>query len=72
MKNVSLTAFLLFLAPLLFFSSAHAQNAAPPQMVIPEPSYDFKEVSEGSVLEHTFQVLNKGGQVLEIMKVSPG
>jgi len=41
-------------------------------MVLPERFFDFKHVEEGKVVEHTFKVLNKGDQVLEIKKVNPG
>jgi len=41
-------------------------------MVMPETSHDFKEVEEGTVLEHSFQVMNQGSQVLEIKNVNPG
>jgi hypothetical protein len=41
-------------------------------MVLPERSFDFKEVEEGKVVEHVFKVLNKGSQVLAITRVNPG
>jgi hypothetical protein len=41
-------------------------------MVLPERSFDFKEVEEGKVLEHSFKILNKGNQPLEIKNVNPG
>ncbi len=41
-------------------------------MVLPERSFDFKEVEEGKVVEHAFKVSNKGNQVLEIRNVNPG
>jgi len=41
-------------------------------MVLPERSFDFKEVEEGKVVEHAFKVLNKGNQPLEIKNVNPG
>jgi hypothetical protein len=40
--------------------------------VLPERSFDFKEVEEGRTVEHSFKVLNKGDEVLEIRKVNPG
>jgi hypothetical protein len=43
-----------------------------PRIVIEEKSFDAKEVKEGEVIEHTFIVNNKGEEVLEIRKVSPG
>jgi hypothetical protein len=41
-------------------------------MLLPERSFNFGDVEEGKVVEHTFKVLNKGGQPLEIRKVNPG
>lgn len=52
--------------------SAHAQEVLVPKMVLKERVFDFKEVKEGEVLEHTFIVLNQGEETLEIKKVKPG
>jgi hypothetical protein len=41
-------------------------------MSIEENYFNFQEVTEGSVLTHTFKILNKGDQPLKIRKVSPG
>jgi len=49
-----------------------AEQSAGPKMVIKELEYDFKQVKEGDVIEHVFQVLNQGDQVLEIKDVRPG
>jgi hypothetical protein len=49
-----------------------AEQPAGPRMVIKEMEYDLKEVKEGDVIEHVFQVLNQGDQVLEIREVRPG
>jgi len=43
-----------------------------PVIVIPEKVFDFKEVKEGTVLEHIFKVYNKGNKVLNIKRVKPG
>jgi hypothetical protein len=59
----------------LFFalsSYALAGSVPAPKMVLTERRYDFKEVAEGSVVEHAFQVTNQGGGVLEIKNVNPG
>ena len=61
--------FLLCVAPL---SSGPAQTPSGPSMVLPERSFDFKDVEEGKVVAHAFKVLNKGNQVLEIRNVNPG
>ena len=51
---------------------AIAQDAKGPKMVLKERVFDFKEVKEGEVIEHTFRVLNQGEGILEIKKVKPG
>ena len=43
-----------------------------PQVMIPEKSYNFKEVEEGQTIEHSFTILNKGSEPLKIIKVRPG
>ena len=53
-------------------SSSLAQAPSGPSMVLPERSFDFKDVEEGKVVEHGFKVLNKGNQPLEIRNVNPG
>ncbi len=60
---------LLFFA---LFTSSFAQTPSGPSLVLPERSFDFKEVEEGRTVEHSFKVLNKGDEVLEIRKVNPG
>ena len=47
------------------------ETVSGPIMVIKEPSFDFKEVKEGATVEHTFRVLNKGDNALEIKRVKP-
>jgi len=41
-------------------------------MVLPERSFDFRDVEEGKIVEHAFKVLNKGSRPLEITNVNPG
>ena len=60
---------LLFFA---LFSSSSAQTPSGPSMVLPEKSFDFRDVEEGKTVEHAFKVLNKGNQPLEIKNVNPG
>jgi len=48
----------------------HAKDTSPgPSMMVNERAFDFKEVKEGSTVEHAFHVSNKGDQVLEIRTV---
>jgi len=62
-----------FLIIVIIFNLAPcwAQETLGPKMVLKENSFDFKQVKQGEVIEHAFQVLNKGDQPLEI-KVKPG
>jgi len=57
---------------LLSLQIAERSEAAGPKMVLPQKEADYKEIKEGEVLEHTFEVLNQGDQVLEIRNVRPG
>jgi len=56
----------------LFGYSATAQETKGPKVVLKEREFDFKDVKEGKVIRHTFQVLNQGDETLEIKKVTPG
>ena len=56
----------------LFGYSAPAQEIKGPNMVLKEREFDFKDVKEGKIIRHTFQVLNQGDETLEIKKVAPG
>ncbi len=72
MKRLFTPASLCFLLCFALLSFSQAQTPSGPSMVLPERSFDFKEVEEGKVLEHSFKVLNKGNQPLEIKNVNPG
>ena len=52
--------------------SAGAEAASGPKMVLKELEFDCGEVKEGAVIEHTFSVLNRGDETLEIIRVKPG
>ena len=43
-----------------------------PVIEFEEPTYDFKQVSQGEIVKHDFQVFNRGEAPLEIKKVRPG
>lgn len=43
-----------------------------PEIYIENPSYDAGDVMEGTVIEHVFTVQNRGEEILDIRKVSPG
>jgi hypothetical protein len=72
MKRVAMLALFCCMIFFFFSSAAPGQQVTGPQMVMTETSHDFKEVGEGAVLEHSFQVINRGSQVLEIKNVNPG
>ena len=72
MKLFSTLASLCVLLCVALTLSSAAQTPSGPSMVLPERFFDFKEVDEGKVIEHTFRVLNKGDQFLQIRKVNPG
>ena len=72
MKRVLTLAISCLMMSFFLCPPARAQNVAGPQMLMKETTHDFKEVDEGSVLEHSFKVENRGTQVLEIKNVNPG
>ena len=43
-----------------------------PVIEVEQPTYDFKQVSQGEVVKHDFRVSNRGEASLEIKKVKPG
>lgn len=49
-----------------------AQGHKGPRIAVQGREFDFKEVKEGTVLEHTFKILNKGDEPLKIISVRPG
>jgi len=57
---------------LALFTASFAQSSSGPSLFLPERSFDFRDVEEGKVVEHTFKVLNKGNELLEIRNVNPG
>ncbi len=43
-----------------------------PKVVFQETTYDAGKIKEGDPLIHDFVVMNKGDEVLNILKVKPG
>jgi hypothetical protein len=72
MKRFLMLPVMFFLVLVALPLSAPAGSATGPKMVMPEKHYDFKDVGEGVVIEHTFQVTNQGTEVLQIKNVNPG
>jgi len=56
----------------LWCNTTWAKVGKGPKIVLKEEIYDFNEVKEGEIVEHTFQVFNKGNQLLEIKDINPG
>ena len=67
--------FLIFIGTLsiaLCCTMAFGQDNKGPKMMVEGREFDFKEVKEGAVLEHTFKIFNKGNEPLKIISVKPG
>lgn len=71
-NRVLQTTLALFLIFTFWSHSALTQEGQGPKLVIKDDTIDLKEVKEGEVIEHTFQVFNQGDQTLEIKNVKPG
>jgi hypothetical protein len=67
--------FLIFIVTFVvipFSGMALGQDNKGPRMMVEGKEFDFKEVKEGTVLEHTFKVFNRGNEPLKIISVKPG
>ena len=76
-RRASALSVLLFtaLGVFIFFGGAPLvsdEAFAAPRMAFKEQIYDFKNVLEGEILTHTFQVMNEGDEPLRIEEVKPG
>ena len=49
-----------------------AQEVRGPKVFLKDQVFDFREVREGDIIEHVFEVSNQGDQTLEIKDVKPG
>ena len=72
MKKYAILPLTILFLYVIFPYSTQAQETKGPKLVLKEPVFDFKEVKEGQVLDHTFQIFNHGDQPLEIKRVNPG
>jgi hypothetical protein len=72
MKRVLQVALSILLLSVFWGHPVPAQENRGPKIVVKEPVFDFKEIKEGDVVQHTFKVLNEGDQILEIKSVRPG
>lgn len=57
--------------PLSLACAAPAEKGSGPRLHFEEMTFDFGQVVEGTMLEHTFKILNRGDQPLVIENVSP-
>lgn len=71
MRRLLLIIMGLFCVALLG-EAALGQNRKGPKIAVEEREFDFKEVKEGTDLEHTFKIFNKGDESLKIISVRPG
>ncbi|MEJ2587676.1 MAG: hypothetical protein P8165_08875 [Deltaproteobacteria bacterium] len=72
MKKQRLISLALVFLSCIWISPVFAEETTGPKVVIENPDFDFKSVDEGTVVEHTFKVLNQGDQTLKIFSVRPG
>ena len=56
----------------LWGNTVLGQDNKGPRISVEGREFDFKEVKEGTVLEHTFKILNIGNEPLKIISVRPG
>jgi hypothetical protein len=64
---------ILFLFAIIFsplFSAANEDFR--PEIYIENSNYDAGKVMEGTVIDHTFTIYNRGGEILNIKAVRPG
>ncbi|MBW1903146.1 MAG: hypothetical protein JRJ20_16185 [Deltaproteobacteria bacterium] len=71
-KIVWLGIQLIVLSTCGFITLSWGQDAGSPQIVIPEKTFRSDLVEQGQDIEHTFTILNKGREPLQIIKVKPG
>lgn len=64
-----ITSFILLIA--VCHGISWGQVPARPQIVIEKNTYNAREVREGTPIEHTFLIHNRGNAVLMIKKVKP-
>ncbi len=71
MKKLFLMIMGLFFVA-LWGDTVLGQDNKGPRISVEGREFDFKEVEEGTVLEHTFKILNIGDEPLKIISVRPG
>jgi len=71
-KHFLLVGFLVGLLLLFSFNMVQAQEIRAPKLSLVEDMFDFKEVVEGEIVNHSFTLQNKGNDTLKILQVKPG
>ena len=64
-----------FLVGFLLLSFSHvlqAQDTRAPKLFLTDDMFDFKDVVEGEIINHSFTITNKGNETLKILQVKPG
>ncbi|MBN1904640.1 MAG: hypothetical protein JW927_06040 [Deltaproteobacteria bacterium] len=64
--------FLSLLILLISCLAASGEETLTPKITFSEKSFVAGEVLEGTVIEHTYRVYNKGNGVLRINRINPG
>ena len=70
MKNRLFISLMFIMA--LSNSLALAQDTKAPEIYIKEKAFTADEVMEGTIVEHTYTVYNRGDDVLKILNVETG
>jgi len=63
---------ILILTILLTPVLSMAQGESVPKIYIENDKYDAGEVIEGTIINHTFTIYNRGKETLRINKIKPG
>ena len=72
MRRGLIVIFASLLCLLFFAYLGLAQEVRGAKVFLKDQVFDFGEVREGDIIEHVFEVSNKGDQTLEIKDVKPG
>jgi hypothetical protein len=73
MRRLGIVVFAWFISLHTFcLASEQAPGSPGPRMLMEERAFDFGEVKEGEIVSHTFRILNRGDQPLEVVNVKRG
>jgi uncharacterized membrane protein YobD (UPF0266 family) len=64
--------FLSLLITTIFCLTAYSEQTLTPKIFFKEKGFVAGEVLEGTVIEHTYKVYNRGNGVLRINRINPG